>query len=64
MSRVITQVKPLVLFGQPVPGLTVVKSGDRVVSLLKNVNGKNVTLDGGLSQSERCKVYRALKKNG
>lgn len=62
MSRVLTNVGPLKLFGQTVPGFSVAKSGDSVVALMRNDGGKTRTLDGKLSQAERCRVYRALKK--
>ncbi len=64
MSRVITKVSPLTLFGQRVGNLVVAKSGDRVISLLKpKESGGFKTLDGvGYIKGERQKIGRTLAK--
>ena len=64
MSRVITKVGALYLFGQQVKGLVVAKSGDRVIGLLKaKDDGGFKTLDSvGYQKGERQKIGRTLAK--
>lgn len=69
MSALITTVAPLKLLGQPIPGMLMIKSGDRLLAMAKPTDTgyttKGIQAQPGikLDSRQRAHVTRMVKQN-